>query len=163
MKNKIVVLLIVSMVLGLIFTGCSNVEEKEQSVISPSNNEIAELNELGEDVYESSDNISDLEGVSDRVVTGDCEVLGKYKVDEITDEYTDSGVYGLSYTSQENTKDIIKYFEELLIGTPNYLYSEIPSIGALLKGTINDNGITVAIEYDESGDITLVEFYSYDN
>ena len=162
MKIRIVTLLIVSMVLGLIFTGCSNVKEKAESAIAPSNNESVELDESVEAVDEESEDISDLEGVTDRVVTGDCKELGRYKVDEITDEYSDSGVYGLSYTSQAKTEDIVKYFKELLIGTPNYLLKEIPSLGALIKGTINDNRITVAIEYDESGDITFIEFYSYD-
>jgi len=155
MKKRIVILIIASMVLSIIFTGCSNANEKAESMPASSNNESADLDEPAADVDEAV-------GAGDRVVTGDYQELGKYKVDEITNESTDSGVYGLKYTSKEKIENVVKYFNDLLIGTPNYILKELPTIGAYIKGTINDKGISVKVEYGEGGNGSLVEFYSYD-
>lgn len=153
MKKIFVVLLTLSLLLGLLFTGCSTIKDKVESI---------DLEGIEEDVDEAIENLTETIGEGDIVNSGDNTELGKYMVDEITDEYTNPGVYGLSYTSKEKTDNIIDYFKELLSETTDYLYSEIPNIGALLKGTLNDKRITVSVQYDESGEVTFVEFYSYD-
>ena len=155
MKKIFIILLTLGLVLGLLFTGCSSITDKIKD-------KGIEVDKIVKDVDETIDKVKDTVNEENKTVSGDNKELGKYKVDEITDEYTDSGVYGLSYTSKEKTENIINYFKELLSGTKNYLYSEIPNIGALLKGTLNDKRITVSVQYDESGEETLVEFYSYD-
>ena len=108
MKKRIVVLLVVSMVVGLIFTGCFTVEKNEESMSAPANNESVDLDEPDAEVTEASEDSSDIIAEGERVVTGDCKELGKYKVEEITKESTEPGIYSLTYTSKEKTENIIK-------------------------------------------------------
>ena len=166
MKERMVVLLVVSMVLGLIFTGCFTVEKNEESMSGLANDESVDLDEPEAEeeaeVTESTDDIPDIEALAERVVNGDYQELGKYKVEEITKESLEPGIYSLTYTSKEKTENIVQYFNELLIGTSNYLLKEIPTIGGAIKGTIDEKSIMVSVQYDKSNDITLVEFYSYD-
>jgi len=155
MKKIVVILLTLSLLLSLSFTGCSSIMGKVKD-------EGIDVDKIVKDVDKVVDDLNDAVKEESKTISGDNKELGKYKVDEITDEYTDSGVYGLSYTSKEKTENILNYFKDLLSGTKDYLYKEIPNIGGLLKGTLNGKRITVSVQYDESGEETLVEFYSYD-
>jgi outer membrane murein-binding lipoprotein Lpp len=161
MKKRIFSLLIASVVLGLVLTGCSGTDEKKESVQATTNTEITDLDESVEETEEASATTTATASADDQVLTGTCEELGKYKVGQITSESTNAGVYELKFTSTEDMDNMVKYFDKLLTGTSNYVFKEIPTIGTYIKGTLNDKGISVTVNYGEGNNGTLVEFFTY--
>jgi hypothetical protein len=154
MKKRIISLLVLTMVLvlGFTFTGCS--DDTADAADDTTNAEDVEADDAitAENVYAD---FADFESI-------DWAKIGKYKVDELYTETTQNGVYTLGYESNTSPDKILDYYDGMLIGSKNYLRKDIPTIGGMLKGTINGHGITISVQDDDSGELTIVEFYSYD-
>lgn len=155
MKRKIMILLITIMAVGSIFTGCSKEKENTEQA---SNTEVIDGDKVPD---KTPDKTSDSKGEDKQMVTGDWKTLNKFKVENIIEESTNAGVYGLKYDSKEKTENIVKYYSGLMKETPNYFIQEMPGgVGAMIKGTLDGNKITISITYNKDSDITLVESYS---
>lgn len=191
MKKTIMVLLITIMVLGLMLTGCSKVKETIKEMSEGKENimeDIKEISEAKEDIMEiintevtdedkenimeiintevtGEDKPSDSEGEDTQVVLDVWGEIAKYKVDNIIEEKSNSGVYILAYISKEETANLVDYFDELLKETEEYSCKKVTEketiIDGYLRGTINGNSIIVAVEYDNVKDENRVEFTSY--
>jgi len=189
-KNKRIGILIAAVILGFSLVGCTSIKDRIINSINPfsqnkQENEETEgsggiLNGLakmangmdGADTSEFSDELSQvtnavnsLSNAGDREVTGDYTELGKYKVEEILteDDLTDFGLYGITYHSSADVKEAVNYFDDLLIGTPDYVCVQSESEHAAnIYGTINGNWVSVLIEQDDSKITEITFTYCYE-
>ena len=175
MKKKVIFLLTASMVLGLTFTGCSNIKEKVEEVSKFKDDiedNIEEVVKLKDDIVEiidteviDGDNISDSDDEKGKFTSDIWGEIAKYKVDNIIEEKPNSGVYILAYISKEKTEELVNYFDDLLKDTEGYDLREVTEketiIDGYLNGTINGASVIVAVEYDNFKDENRVEFTCY--
>ncbi|GAA0179133.1 hypothetical protein SH2C18_20600 [Clostridium sediminicola] len=119
-----------------------------------------DMSEFNGDVEEAQKVLEGLTGAGDREVTGDYRKVGKYEVAEILSEENNvsAGVYQVMYNSTAKTTDIVEYFNNLFVGTPDYVCFNGGDMGANMQGTLNGSIATVLIDNEDGDDVTVVEF-----
>ena len=153
MKKRMIALLITSMILGIIFTGCSKEQENAETI---PNSEVTEVDKTDDAAVKTPDE-DNKESEGEKVVSDDITEISKYKVDNIINESDEHGFYSLKYTSKETVDNSFEYFNDVLKGTLGYTTKHLPGILGYVKGTVNDIEIQIGITKDEETEDTLVE------
>jgi flagellar motor switch protein FliG len=170
MKKVVMVLIVASMILGLILTGCSSIKEEVKDTLKE---EGVDLDTIEKDIIEIKDDLTE-ESIDENTVDDAAETkveesiwgeIAKYKVETILEEKPNEEVYILAYISKDKTSDIVDYFDALLKDTEGYDCKKITEkesvINGYLKGYLEGRSIIVAVDYDNVNDENRVEFTSY--
>jgi len=143
--------------------GIKEVSELKDDITEAINTEVTE-NENTSDVDNSNndgDNTSNITDEDEKDVHSEWSEIAQYKVTNIIEEKVNPNAYILAYISEEETANLIDYFDNLLKGTPDYSCKKVTTISGYLRGTINDNSIIVEVGYDNVKDENRVDFTSY--
>lgn len=161
MKKIFLTLIAIIMVMGVV-VGCSPKLKELDKVLDDVNNEVEKMKQIEQDIEDGKIDegsipviggeleVGDVEGTKE--VTGDIKELLIYKDTSVDVDESDSIMYYSSATYDE----VKSYFEDLLKDTGMYSMISMSDEGAMVTGTINENGVTIIIEnLDDSVRVTI--------
>lgn len=152
----------------------ANLTDEQKETTASMNAALEEASNLDMSDFEkqTDETLKQLQGymsAGDRVVTvndkTELKEIGAYEVEQVLDwdESAELDYYEIIYETLAKYEDIVAYFEELLVGTPDYIISQVPGIqGASISGTVvlDDQvyGLYVMIDNEDGDDVIHVEY-----